>query len=46
LIDRTRAPLDLDRIKTIFGDKNRPHGIPVKRIPPDGEPWSRHLRMI
>ena len=25
LIDRTRAPLDLDRIKTIFGDKNRPH---------------------
>ena len=24
LIDRTRAPLDLDRIKTIFGDKNRP----------------------
>jgi hypothetical protein len=25
LIDRTRAPLDLDRIRTIFGDKNRPH---------------------
>ena len=25
LIDRTRAPLDLDRIKTIFGDKHRPH---------------------
>jgi hypothetical protein len=25
LIDRTRAPLDLDRIKTIFGDKYRPH---------------------
>src|SRR6516225_1166694 len=25
LIDRTRAPLNLDRIKTIFGDKNRPH---------------------
>jgi len=25
LMDRTRAPLDLDRIKTIFGDKNRPH---------------------
>ena len=24
LIDRTRARLDLDRIKTIFGDKNRP----------------------
>ena len=25
LIDRTRAPLNLDRVKTIFGDKNRPH---------------------
>jgi hypothetical protein len=25
LIDRTRAPLDLDRIKTTFGDKHRPH---------------------
>jgi len=25
LIDRTRAPLDLDRIQTIFGDKHRPH---------------------
>jgi hypothetical protein len=25
LIDGTRAPLDLDRIKTIFGDKNCPH---------------------
>jgi len=25
LIDRTRAPLNLDRIQTIFGDKNRPH---------------------
>jgi hypothetical protein len=24
-IDRTRAPLDLDRIKTIFGDKHHPH---------------------
>jgi len=46
LIDRTRAPLDLDRIKTIFGDKNRPHRDTPKRIPPDGESWSRHLRMI
>ena len=25
LIDRTRGPLDLDRIRTIFGDKKRPH---------------------
>jgi hypothetical protein len=25
LIDRSRSPLDLDRIKTIFGDKKRPH---------------------
>ena len=33
LIDRTRAPLDLDRIKTIFGDKNRPHYDKRKRNP-------------
>jgi hypothetical protein len=33
LIDRTRAPLDLDRIKTIFGDKNRPHYGKRKRNP-------------
>ena len=25
LIDRSRSPLDLDRVKTIFGDKHRPH---------------------
>jgi hypothetical protein len=25
LIDRTRGPLDLDRVRTIFGDKKRPH---------------------
>lgn len=25
LIDRSRSPLNLDRVKTIFGDKNRPH---------------------
>ena len=25
LIDRSRWPLDLDRVKTIFGDKKRPH---------------------
>jgi hypothetical protein len=25
LIDRSRSPLDLDRVKTIFGDKKRPH---------------------
>ena len=24
LIDRTRGPLNLDRVKTIFGDKYRP----------------------
>jgi len=33
LIDRTRAPLDLDRIKTIFGDKNRPHRDTRKKNP-------------
>jgi hypothetical protein len=33
LIDRTRAPLDLDRIKTIFGDKNRPHFDKRKKNP-------------
>ena len=33
LIDRTRAPLDLHRIKTIFGDKNRPHYDKRKRNP-------------
>jgi len=32
-IDRTRAPLDLDRIKTIFGDKNRPHRNTRKKNP-------------
>ena len=25
LIDRSRSPLNLDRVKTIFGDKHRPH---------------------
>ena len=33
LIDRTRAPLDLDRIKTIFGDKYRPHYDKRKKNP-------------
>jgi len=33
LIDRTRAPLDLDRIKTIFGDKHRPHRDTRKKNP-------------
>ena len=33
LIDRTRAPLDLDRIKTLFGDKNRPHYDKRKKNP-------------
>jgi hypothetical protein len=32
-IDRTRAPLDLDRIKTIFGDKHRPHRDTRKKNP-------------
>ncbi len=31
LIDRTRGPLDLDRVKTIFGDKKRPHYDKRKR---------------
>jgi hypothetical protein len=33
LIDRTRGPLNLDRIKTIFGDKKRPHYDKRKRNP-------------
>jgi hypothetical protein len=33
LIDRTRGPLDLDRVKTIFGDKKRPHYDKRKRNP-------------
>ena len=33
LIDRSRAPLDLDRIKTIFGDKKRPHYDKRKKNP-------------
>ena len=33
LIDRTRGPLDLDRVKTIFGDKNRPHYDKRKKNP-------------
>ncbi len=33
LIDRTRGPLDLDRVKTIFGDKKRPHSDKRKRNP-------------
>jgi len=33
LIDRTRGPLDLDRVKTIFGDKKRPHYDKRKKTP-------------
>jgi hypothetical protein len=33
LIDRSRAPLDPDRIKTIFGDKHRPHRDTRKKNP-------------
>jgi hypothetical protein len=33
LIDRTRGPLNLDRIKTIFGDKHRPHYDKRKKNP-------------
>jgi hypothetical protein len=33
LIDRTRGPLDLDRVKTIFGDKKRPHYDRRKKNP-------------
>jgi hypothetical protein len=33
LIDRTRGPLNLDRIKTIFGDKSRPHYDKRKKNP-------------
>jgi hypothetical protein len=33
LIDRTRGPLNLDRIRTIFGDKKRPHYDKRKRNP-------------
>lgn len=33
LIDRTLGPLDLDRFKTIFGDKKRPHYDKRKKNP-------------
>src|ERR1700686_3987148 len=33
LIDRSRAALDLDRVKTIFGDKKRPHSDTRKKNP-------------
>ena len=33
LIDRTRAPLDLDRVRIIFGDKKRPHYDKRKKNP-------------
>jgi hypothetical protein len=33
LIDRSRSPLDLDRVKTIFGDKKRPHRDTRKKNP-------------
>jgi hypothetical protein len=33
LIDRSRSPLDLDRVKTIFGDKKRPHCDTRKKNP-------------
>jgi hypothetical protein len=33
LIDRTRGPLDLDRVQTIFGDKKRPHCDTRKKNP-------------
>jgi hypothetical protein len=33
LIDRTRGPLDLNRVRTIFGDKKRPHYDKRKKNP-------------
>jgi hypothetical protein len=33
LIDRSRSPLDLDRVKTIFGDRKRPHRSTRKKNP-------------
>jgi hypothetical protein len=33
LMDRSRAPLNLDRVKTIFGDKKRPHYDTRKKNP-------------
>jgi hypothetical protein len=33
LIDRSRSPLDPDRVKTIFGDKKRPHRDTRKKNP-------------
>ena len=45
LIDRTRTPLDLDRVKTIFGNRKRPLS-PRNCAMGDTESWSRHLRTI
>ena len=33
LIDRSRGPLNLDRVKTIFGDKRRPYYYTRKKNP-------------
>jgi hypothetical protein len=33
LIDRSRSPLNLDRVKTIFGDRKRPHRGTRKKNP-------------
>ena len=35
LIDRTRAPLDLKQVKTIFGFSHRPHKIAKRGRPAD-----------
>jgi len=45
LIDRSRSPLDLDRVKTIFGDKKRRTVTRERKARQDGEWWSRHLTM-
>jgi hypothetical protein len=46
LVDRSRAPLDLNTIKTILGDKGRSKYRPGAMGRPNGKSRSRDLRMI
>jgi hypothetical protein len=46
LMDRSCSLLNLNRVKTIFGAKNRPPHHRRHGTPPAGESWSRPLRTI
>jgi hypothetical protein len=46
LIDRSRAPLDLQTIKTMLGYRRRPKYRRRTKRPAEGKSRSRDLRMI